>query len=213
MNPDSGRTERVLSRSKELVPPGFLSRLEQSTHEAYRSQARARRTRRGILAACLAVAAIVPLAWLLERPEAPRITAERVRPIAHRTPSPRATTGVVPRDTQEAPVRVEQPAPVTAKRPVPSAKPRPPALGQELAILAQARRALQNGDPKQALSVLDRHGGDLNAGQLRLEAEVLRLEALAKLGATQEVSQRARQFIDQNPNSPLADRVRGFVDQ
>lgn len=213
MSQERDRTLAVLSGGTEAVPPGFLSRLEQSTHDAYRSQARAGRTRRRVFGACLAVAALVPLAWLFERPEAPRITAEQVRPIAPRTPTAKAAPGAVPRDTKEPSSSVEPPEPAPVKRPLPSAKPRPPALGEELAILAQARRALQNGDPGQALSVLDRHGGDLKAGQLRLEAEVLRLEALAELGATREVSRRAQQFIDQNPNSPLADRVRGFVDQ
>lgn len=215
MSHDSGRPQHTFSQGKEAAPPGFLSRLEQSAHEAYRSRslALARQKRRQALVACLALAALVPLAWLLERPEAPRITAEQVTPIAERAPRESATAGPVVPGRRQAPTNFEPPAPVPVKRVQPTAKPRPPALGQELAILAQARRALQNGDPKQALGVLDRHGSDLRAGQLRLEAEVLRLEALAQLGATREVSERAQQFIDQNPNSPLADRVRGFVER
>ena len=214
MSQESDQTQRLLSEGKEAAPPNLLSRLERSAHEAYRSQERARRTRWKAFGACLAVAALVPLAWLLETAEVPSITAERVRPSSDRTPALNVATSPRLPERQAAPFRIEQPEPAPMTRaPSPATKPRPPALGQELAILARVRRALESGDAKQALSVLDQHGGDLKAGQLRLEAEVLRLEALSKLGAKQEVSQRARLFIDQHPNSPLVDRVRGFVEQ
>jgi len=205
--------ERLPSLSKEVAPPDFLARLERSAQEAYRSRARAQR-RRKFLGVCAGLAAVVPLVWVLQDREATRIIAEQVRPRVERPMPAKATTGAVPPVAKSLPSAIERQEPAPPKRPpAASARVRPPGLSQELAILAQVRRALENDEPKQALDVLDRHGKDLKAGQLRLEAEVLRLEALSKLGAKQEASQRARRFIDENPNSPLSDRVRGYVGQ
>lgn len=213
MSQNGDHGDRLLTKGKESAPPNFLSHLERATHEAYRARARARR-RRWLGGACLSLAALVPLAWLLESPEAPSITAEQIRATTERTPAVNVTPRTRSPEPKTAPAPVEPPDPAPVKRaPAPSAKPRPPALGEELAILARVRQALANDDAPRALSVLEEHGKDLKAGQLRLEAEVLRLEALSKLGAKQEVSRRARSFIDQNPNSPLVDRVRGFVDE
>jgi len=215
VNHDDRATERLLSQGKEVAPPDFLERLERATQEAYRAQRRLRRTRQKLLGACAAVAAVVPLAWAaLAGPETPRITAEQFTLVSDRSTTVQTTRGADPREAKAAPLVVEQPEPLAPKPPpAASAKPRPPALSQEIAVLAQVRRALETGEPRQALAVLDRHSATLRAGQLRLEADVLRLEALSKLGAKQEANERARSFIDQNPNSPLADRVRGFVNQ
>ena len=205
--------ERLLSRGKEAAPPDFLARLERAAQEAYRCRARAQR-RRKFLGVCAALAAVVPLGWALQGREGTSITAEQVRPRAPLSMTAKTTTGVVPPEATALPSAIEQQEPAPPKRPpAASVKVRPPALSQELAILAQVRRALEDGKPKQALDVLDRHGKDLKAGQLRLEAEVLRLEALSKLGEEQEAIRRARQFIDENPDSPLSDRVRGYVGQ
>jgi hypothetical protein len=84
-------------------------------------------------------------------------------------------------------------------------------LSAEISLLADVRKALRAGDSSRALTMLDRSQRQLALGQLRLEAEVLRLEALAKLGKFEQASARAKRFVENNPNSPLVDRARTFV--
>lgn len=196
---------RLFERARESAPRGMLSRIEEAAQAAYRKEERARRGRRRALAVSLGVAAVVPLVLSFElsrrRPEASLIEPEKlvekkVEAPEHVEPEPAVT--------RAEPVSSERP-------PAPTARPRAPALGQELAVLGKVRQSLHDGDPKQALAVLQQHRAALSAGQLRLEAEVLRLEALSSLGATKEASDRARVFIEQNPNSPLVDRVRGYL--
>ena len=49
------------------------------------------------------------------------------------------------------------------------------------------------------------------AGGCRLEAEVLRIDALAKVGRKDAARQRAEAFLRRHPNSVLATRVRAHV--
>lgn len=199
-----------LFKHRESPPPGFLSRLEEATRRAYREERRARRARRrAALTAGALLAAAVPLVLWLEQPKvkvAP-ITAEKLAP---KTAEPRPEQPRTPEAEPRPAVVDHEPTP-SARAPVPSVKPRPPALGQDLAVLASVRRLLQDGQAKQALAVLNRHRAQLQAGQLRREAEVLRLETLSRLGQRREASDRARVFIEENPNSPLVDRARSYV--
>lgn len=191
----------LFARAREPAPSGLLSRLEEAARRAHEREQRARRLRRRAVAVSLVLAAAVPLASTLKRPEVAPITAE----------NPAARTAEPPRRAEPRPAVLPPPPVASERTSAPSAKPRPPALSQEVAVLAKARQALQDGDAQRALAVLDQYRTQLRAGQLRLEAEVLRLEALSRLGATEEASQRARRFIDENPNSPLVDRARGYV--
>ncbi|MET0795140.1 MAG: outer membrane protein assembly factor BamD, partial [Polyangiaceae bacterium] len=89
----------------------------------------------------------------------------------------------------------------------------PPALAAELSALDAARSSLSAGDPKAALSALDAYSRTFPRGRLGLEAEVLRIDALAKSGQTAAARSRAEAFIKRHPDSVLASRVRGYVGQ
>jgi TolA-binding protein len=84
-------------------------------------------------------------------------------------------------------------------------------LSEELAALDAARAALQSGDGAGALRRLNEHARRFPRGRLRLEAEVLWIEALARTGNRTAAARRARRFLDRHPNSVLAPRLRRYA--
>jgi len=50
-------------------------------------------------------------------------------------------------------------------------------------------------------------------GKLRAEATLLRIQALARAGNAQAASTLAQRFVEQNPDSPLVDRARSFIQE
>jgi hypothetical protein len=103
--------------------------------------------------------------------------------------------------------------------PVPSAAaarvdPRPastPPLAAELAALDAARSSLSRSDPNAALIALDGYSRNFPRGRLKIEAEVLRIGALAKSGQMDTARKRAEVFLRRHPDSVLASRVRSYV--
>lgn len=91
-----------------------------------------------------------------------------------------------------------------APKPVSSAE----ALRSELARLDAARRKLAVGQPEHALTLLDDYDRALPRGVLKLEAEVLRIDALSRSGRLAQAQARAASFLARHPNSVLAARVR-----
>lgn len=87
------------------------------------------------------------------------------------------------------------------------------ALRAELTQLDAARRELANGAPQRTLVLLDAYDRAHPRGRLKLEAEVLRIDALAKSGRGAAASRRAELFLSRYPKSVLASRVRGYVDR
>ena len=85
-------------------------------------------------------------------------------------------------------------------------------LTRELATLDRARLTLASGDARGALGQLDAHQRNFPRGRLALEAEVLRIDALAKVGRTTEARVHAQTFLRLHPNSVLATRVRAHLD-
>lgn len=84
-------------------------------------------------------------------------------------------------------------------------------LTRELAMLDAARSSVAAGNPVSALSLLDTYDTAFAGGVLRLEAEVVRVEALAKSGQTDRARERAQKFLRQHPASPLARKVRVYA--
>jgi hypothetical protein len=141
-------------------------------------------------------------------------------------PPPKAVSAVV--DPQAPPKRVEppsaplspvEPAELQPPSPAPSAgatrtEPRPastPPLAAELAALDAARTSLSHSDPNGALVALDAYAHNFPRGRLKIEAEVLRIGALAKSGQTDAARKRAEVFLRRHPDSVLAPRVRSYV--
>jgi hypothetical protein len=93
-----------------------------------------------------------------------------------------------------------------------SSSPKPaPSLGQELDALQLARDALGAGDSAKALEALDHYDRVLHGKQMRAEAMVLRMEALAASGQRDAASRLAERFLGTEANHPLADRARTFL--
>jgi hypothetical protein len=61
--------------------------------------------------------------------------------------------------------------------------------------------------------LLDAYDRSAPRGALRLEAEVLRIDALSRSGRLQQAQVRARAFLARYPNSALAARVRRIAGQ
>jgi hypothetical protein len=85
------------------------------------------------------------------------------------------------------------------------------ALAAELEALDAARARLNAGDAAGALTRLDDYGKTFPRGRLALEAEVLRMDALAKNGQSGAAAKRAQAFLRRYPNSVLASRVRAYL--
>jgi hypothetical protein len=86
-------------------------------------------------------------------------------------------------------------------------------LGDEIALLDAARRALRGGDARLALGELDRHQAEFPRGLLGQEATLLRIEALARSGSRPAAEALARQFLARQPNSPHAKRIESLLGQ
>jgi hypothetical protein len=87
------------------------------------------------------------------------------------------------------------------------------ALSAELGVLDMARSKLADGDARGALGVLDEYAKTYPRGRLGLEAEVLRIDALARAGETGAAKKRAEAFVKRYPKSVLAPRVRRYLDE
>jgi hypothetical protein len=124
----------------------------------------------------------------------------------------RHPTAPVSRSAASVPM-VSEPAAVPTAQDMPQA----PAgatralLTAELGALDHARLSLANGDARRALDELDAYDRGFPRGRLQIEAEVLRIDALAKVGRKDAARQRAETFLRHYPNSVLATRVRAHL--
>ena len=73
------------------------------------------------------------------------------------------------------------------------------------------RAILRSGDSTTALELLDRRAREAAGNELDAEATLLRIEALASAGRQRESSDFAQRFVEQNPNSALAERAKAFI--
>ncbi|MFO7179095.1 MAG: hypothetical protein DIU78_010380 [Pseudomonadota bacterium] len=139
---------------------------------------------------------------------------------------PVRATRVAPAPVVEAPAQAPEPSDVVTEpvQQAPSARivSRPAVeepvssaalLGAELETLDAARKALAAGNAKAALTLLDAYGRAHPNGRLGIEAEVLRIDALAKSGQNGVARQRAERFLRRYPNGVLAARVRRILDE
>ena len=120
------------------------------------------------------------------------------------------------------------PGPVPATPPAvlaPSASPTPPPLARvprrgvttskdlraELEALDSVRSTLARGDFSGSLSLLDVYFQRFRHGRLHLEAEVLRIDALARSGQADVARSYAKEFLQRNPKSVHASRLQSIV--
>jgi hypothetical protein len=91
-------------------------------------------------------------------------------------------------------------------------EPRPRnSLGVESRMLTEARAELRSGDPRAAMSTLERLQARSPKGVLMQEREVLTIQVLAALGDTAAASRRAKEFLKAYPSSPHAPQLRRFA--
>jgi hypothetical protein len=88
-----------------------------------------------------------------------------------------------------------------------AASPKAPGLGEEIAVLDEARRSMTAGEPSAALRTLERHTRDFPASQLDHEAAVLRVESMLAQGQCDAARAHAGAFLRANPRSPVAPRM------
>lgn len=81
-------------------------------------------------------------------------------------------------------------------------------LGEEIAILSDARRALSRSDAAGALALLDAYERSFPEPTLRSEARALAVDALCASGRKAEARDAARAFLVAWPGSPLSERVK-----
>lgn len=93
----------------------------------------------------------------------------------------------------------------------PSAEPAAQDVSKELALLDRARKALGTGDASAALAALAKHDRRFPHGELGLEAELLRVEALEASGDNAAAAHRARAFLAAHPHSPYTARVKTLL--
>ena len=105
---------------------------------------------------------------------------------------------------------VEEPVARRAVQPKPrkSSAPPEPTLQDELALFKQAKRAFDGGDASTAVSLLERFSKQFPKAALRLEAQVLRAEALCAAGRTSAATKLRDRFVDAHPSNLLASRMR-----
>lgn len=124
----------------------------------------------------------VPIAAPIERPVPPTIETRTM--LAPSEPSPLPAPAAVPNLPSAKPL-LEQVLPMTV--PVQAsfspAQPEPSRLARESRWLAGAIAKLrQEGQPEQALAILDQHRSELSSGALASEVNATRIEALLRLG-------------------------------
>ena len=157
----------------------------------------------------------------------------------HPNPPPAPAASPVTAAARATPQRVAQPADAPASEPLAQAAltapetakapaPRPPtkaaaapggetgaereaSLTQELGALEQARRAFLARDYSQSLRLLDDYARRFPKRQLASEATVLRIETLAARGDRDAAARVGRDFLQNHPNGPYAQRVRSVI--
>lgn len=133
------------------------------------------------------------------------------------------TTNVATKSAAPLPVEALDPPSVpveslrsVAPQPAPQIKAAPLAaaseestLEKELALLRDAKSALDRGDADKALAALDEHAKTYPNGVLTEERGATRVLALCAAGRTGEARLSAQDFLAKYPRSPSAARVRG----
>ncbi len=166
--------------------------------------------------ACVGAGGAMTYTQLVAQPDAVVIAAPTAaQPVAVSTPD---EVDRSPLQDQEKELRDEastSPTSVTPPNVRQSSSPRLPSerssVKAELALLEQARSSLRQGNPSAALQTLSRYGQRHPRGNMRLEAEVLRVESLAASGRTSEAARLAERVLARNPKSVVAGRLRRFA--
>ncbi|AKU95328.1 hypothetical protein AKJ09_01992 [Labilithrix luteola] len=145
--------------------------------------------------------------------ESPAPVAAHVESTATVDPEPTVAVSALPSSPDEvrdtAPTANEQLARRTSKPTAPQASHESDesTLGRELARVTAARNALTGGDAASALRSLDAYDAEFPRGTFSVEVSVLRIEALARTGRSDEARELGNRFLARYPQGVLARRV------
>ncbi|AKU95312.1 hypothetical protein AKJ09_01976 [Labilithrix luteola] len=137
-------------------------------------------------------------------------------PVAEAPAAPSITPDVLPnaRPERTAAIPSARRAPEPAKvENTPPGRADDDALARETLVIDEARRAAASGDPKRALGLLDVHDRDFSPAAFAVDAEVLRIEALEKVGRTADADRLARAFLVRHIEGSYARRVQAVRDR
>lgn len=228
---DAGRSYTASSsvRSKTLLALGLTAVTTSAAPPAVAAgSSLTKATLSKVAAVALAIGAVAVPVWRYLQHSGPSADVSRpsVRP-APTSPTAAAAATIDPAPDSAAstepaaPSAIERATPeASARRTSPTARsssrsevkaPTSPTLSAELAALDTARTSLAASDAAGALAALDSYARTFPRGRLKLEAEVLRIGALAKSGQTDVARKRAEAFLRLHPDSVLASRVRGYA--
>jgi hypothetical protein len=155
--------------------------------------------------------AAIPLAYLLV---GGRVAAPRSGAVNPLVPPPAAPPALAPMVVSPSPASVPSAAvkPLSMSASANAANANTAvALRVELAALDAVRSALANDDASGALSLVATYFRTFPRGRLHPEAEVLRIDALAKAGQINAARRQAHEFIKRHPNSVLTPRIRSYA--
>lgn len=148
------------------------------------------------------------LVWqAVDAPDPPQ-SVERARPLPIAAPFSETPIEPAPEPIVQEPTAHEERAPVERR----ATEPRATSFADEVALVEQARREAA-GNPSAALATLRRYEREFPRGQLRLECEAIRIEALANAGRRAEARRRAERFLRAHPRAPYVDRIRQIAEQ
>jgi len=143
--------------------------------------------------------------WLLHQQSAAN---RAVHPSVERVPPPAPLPPPAP--SFESKEIVAPVAPVPAERPSKGleARSRSDLLSLESRMLTDARAQLRGGDPRGALTTLERLRARSPKGVLTQERDVLAIQIASALGDTAAAKRKAKEFVDAYPESPHAPQLR-----
>jgi len=129
-------------------------------------------------------------------------------------PTVRELPAIAPASPTVSPVldTPANPAPPPVARPSRKAMTSSAGLRAELEALDRVRSTLASGDFSGALSSLDAYFQNFHHGRLQLEAEILRIDALARCGQTESARSYAKEFLRRHPKSVYAARLQSIVE-
>ncbi len=114
-------------------------------------------------------------------------------------------------DTSEAAASAKEPEPARRPAVTAPASTKLDTLPLELEAIDNARKALAQGNPALASRLLDRYSARFPKPRLGAEATVLRIETLIARGDRGAASRYGKAFLQNNPKSPYARRVRSLI--
>ncbi|HLV22252.1 MAG TPA: hypothetical protein VKZ49_15270 [Polyangiaceae bacterium] len=153
--------------------------------------------------------------WYASQPDAPGepASAPVSAPMAP-APVPPAEPAVSPEPAlapEVAPEVAPQPTAAVEERSKPAPRTTPLRPGTEAQLLQSAQGALKS-DPARALALTQEHRRRFPGGTLSQEREVIAIEALSRLGRTQEAGKRAEDFRRAHPGSVHQRKVQSAVE-